>query len=33
MRWFKLYVSRFKRGEMSKNQTFVLWRRFTKKIN
>ena len=31
LRWFKLYVSRFKRYEMSNGQIFGLWRRFTKK--
>ena len=33
LRWFKLYVSRFKRCQMSNSQTFGLWRRFTKRTN
>ena len=33
LRWLKLYVSRFKRCEISNAQTFGQWRRFTKKIN
>ena len=31
LRWFKLYVSRFERCQMSNSQTFGLQRRFTKK--